>query len=426
MSTQMQSSSKSLLGITADWHMVENDWSGRSQLGGDAEFGLYQVTKYAREQHLPLLAAGDLFSSRTPGRDMMIKTSSYLSGVDGYYIQGNHDKLYPSWMKLVARHWAHLEEQPVELVPEPKDLFAAARDERLILESEPLFTEDRTWHVYGLDYRITSELLQEGLDALEASIEPDTSVARLLVLHQGVSPFMPTSTSELADGMVPNCFDLVVVGHVHEAALASVRTKGGKNIPILSPGGLHLTAIDQNPNKKLYILYADGSIRSRPILTRAKMVVDFSKLAGEQVQKKVEEIAVALQNLKARPEVIKTPILHAIYDQKVSPDLEALLQESLQNRVHLFFKKQGEDAEDNVPDWNAVNEIDLKRHSEEGADYAKEIFHRVEPNPEIRSLVEAFLEREACANSYEIIKQKFMDHYHASNPQCPTGEFLPA
>ena len=145
MSTQMQSSSKSLLGITADWHMVENDWSGRSQLGGDAEFGLYQVTKYAREQHLPLLAAGDLFSSRTPGRDMMIKTSSYLSGVDGYYIQGNHDKLYPSWMKLVARHWAHLEEQPVELVPEPKDLFAAARDERLILESEPLFTEDRTW-----------------------------------------------------------------------------------------------------------------------------------------------------------------------------------------------------------------------------------------------------------------------------------------
>lgn len=425
MSTSHQSVSTRLAGLTGDWHMVENDWTDRNQLGGDAEFGLYQITKYAREHKLPLIAAGDIFSSRTPGRDMMIKTSSYLPQVDGFYIQGNHDKLYPSWMKLVARHWIHLQEQPVELVPEEKDLFMAAEDDRLDVESEPLFPSDRPWHVYGLDYLITADLLRERLEELDASIEPDPSYGRLLVLHQGVPPFMPAPKSELSDGMIPDCFDLVLVGHVHEAALASIRTRSGKPIPMLSPGGLHLTAIDQDPNKKLYVLYADGSIRSRPILTRPKLVVDFSELSGNEILEKAGAIAESFQNLKARPDVIKTPILHAIYDKATSPDLEDFLKRTFQDKVHLFFKQQGQEEEETV-DMSAVNEIDLRRHGEEGTIYAKEIFHQVESDPEIRALVEAFLDNEVGPKSYERIKTEFQERHHAPNSQRSATELLPA
>ena len=412
---------RSIALITGDLHLMKHAWVNRKTLCGDAEFGLWQLVRIARRCGVPMIMAGDQFNTTSPDRSMMIRMAELLAEVEGCYIQGNHDKVYPSWLKLVARHWSHLEEQPI-------DLGSGAPDECLgtswTLESHPLFDHDKTWHAYGLDYLPSKELLADRLSVLEDAITADEGIANLLVLHQAAVPWMPSFACQLFDGMIPACFDMVVAGHVHDPQVATVRTKDGRAIPILSLGGVHLLDVTENPQKKAWLLQADGSLRSVPLLSRLRYEIDLRGLTESERHEKTQHLKTILAAATSVPKVIETPIVYAVCDD--GNDLRKVLEAELGDLAYVFVKKDSVRLLEGI-DVARLEDIDVRRHAEEGFNHAREVIHQYEPDEDVQRIIDTILVSEVDAALYTSLKTDFQEkHRHAQNQPSYAGKLLPA
>ncbi len=412
--------------LASDWHEMKHAWVGRKTLCGDAEYGLWQLTRIAKRHDLPIIAAGDQFDSMTPDRGIMIRAAEFVADVNGCYIQGNHDKVYPSWMELVARHWTHLEQHSIDLRTGTE---TSVELEHLFSKQEipPRFDRDRTWHVYGIDHQLSADRLRERLDALEPIIHPaDPDIARLLVLHQSVPPWTPPFACELLDGMVPDGFDLVLVGHVHDPKVASIGNKVGRPVPIVSPGGLHLLDVTENPHKNVWLLRADGSVRSAPLASRHRHELDLRGLDAAQRREAVRALRETIAGRKARAKVIDMPIVYAVCDDPAGA--ERMLESELGETVHLFVKTACEhDRALQGLDTARMEEIDVRRHAEDGFDYAREVIERNEPDTAVRTIVETILVSEIDSDLYANLKTEFQEnHFHAQDQASHAGKLLPA
>lgn len=412
--------------FSADWHAMKHAWTGRKTLSGDAEYGLWQISRLAKRYGIPIIAAGDQFNSMNPDRGMMIRAAEFLAETNGCYVQGNHDKVYPSWMKLVVRHWTHLDEQGADLgagnvSPVEPDPFVS------VPELGPLFESDKPWHVYGADYLLSAELLRERLDRLDRTIEPDPRFANLLVLHQSAPPYAPSFACELLDGMIPDRVDLLVVGHVHEPGTATIRNRSGRPIPTISPGGLHLLDITENPHKKAYILYADGSVRSVALQSRRRREIDLCGMDDREIRETIESVRAAISEQKPRSKVIDVPILYAVCDDSTSPEVAALLKTELGETAHVFVREKGEpERKADGLETGRPDDIDLRRHSEEGFQYAQEVIRRHEPDRDVQAIIDTILVSEVDASLYATLKTDFKEQQHVKDPSGPVGELLPA
>lgn len=413
--------------LAGDWHEMKHAWVGRKTLCGDAEYGLWQLTRIAKRHDLPIIAAGDQFDSMAPDRGIMIRAAEFVADVGGCYIQGNHDKVSPSWMELVARHWTHLEQHSIDL---RTGTATSVELEHLFSKQEipPLFDRDRTWHIHGIDYQLSADRLRERLDALEPIIHPaDPDIARLLVLHQSVPPWTPPFACELLDGMVPDGFDLVLVGHVHDPRVASIRNKVGRPVPIVSPGGLHLLDVTENPRKKIRLLRADGSVRSMPLASRHRRDVDLRGLDATQLHEAVQALRESLAGLKPRAKAIAVPIVYAVCDDSAGAALTRLLESELGETAHLFVKTESEhDKAVQGIETVRMEDIDVRRHAEDGFDYAKEVIERNEPDTDVRTIVETILTGELDTDLYANLKTEFQEKHHAQDQASHAGELLPA
>ena len=407
--------------LTGDWHMKSGGPREYPDMYGDAAFGLRQIVYYATKNKLPVIAAGDLFHTKNPGLDIMVETMLFLKDLPGCYVQGNHEKRCPSWMTLVAPHWVPLQDNMYEIPFSPRTLLDEYPDEKPNPEQEPLFDRDRTWLVHGLDYVLSIEELQTGLDRLEAALCPASDTANLLVLHQAASPFQPKNYCELLDGMLPDAIDLVLIGDTHEAGIAPLESKSGRRIPCLSPGGTYIVKINENPNKKLYTLYADGSIRSRPLLTRRRIVKTLRGMSDEQLYAVVEQLAEALRTGRKRPDEIAKPIVYLELDSETSVHAESILSDSFHDQAHLYFKRVTENEQ---PESEPVDtdEIDLDNHS--GDRQVLDLLQKREEDETILRLVGFMLDNEPVYESYERMKHHFLETYHVENQAGQAGELL--
>ena len=408
--------------LTSDWHLATSTWKWRSSLCGDALFGLDQIVELARNRNLPILAAGDLFSSKEPRLDILLQTHRRLAETYGIYIQGNHEKRTPAWMELVAPHWHSLERQPIRL-----DVSGAGTESKwchdLPEEIPPLFESSRAWKVFGLDFRLTPAELAEQMTQLEAIARLESENAKILVLHQACDLFVPKEQAELTDGIVPDCFDLVVVGHIHIARSGIIRTQNGRPIPCLSPGGTHLCSIDEQPTKKMYLLLSDGSVRSIPLLARRILRCDFSGMTDTEIRVTAGTILATIQSGKSRPATIAVPILQVFLDHATSPHLRTILESELGDQVHLFYKRTVSGQQES--ELYSDEELDLTDRTEHGLLFAREIFPRYEPNETVRQLVETLLDREPSQELYNRLKTNYLERYHAANHTNQAGELLP-
>ena len=388
--------------LTSDWHMMSHAWKGRPELCGDAECVLSQVVRAARERNLPIVAAGDLFDSKRPSIEIMVATRDLIGDVEGDYIMGNHEKTETPWMKLVAPHWNDLAVQLVERLP--RDVPHPASMTRVL---DPLFGMEKPWHVYGLHYFHYANRLADELDRLGAEIDPAPSVARLLVLHQATETLMPVGKCELTDGMIPDCFDLVVVGDYHRPEIFSLRGRSGRPIPCLSPGGLHLTSIREEPEKKLFTLHADGSIDAEPLVTRRVIHVDLCGKTEPEVAHKAEMVLQSVLNSKKpRPAEIDRPIVIADTDMGTASGAERILYEILGKNVHLFIRTEEERTQE--IDLSLTEDIDVEEYAATGYRFAKEVFYQNEPDPEVQRIAEAFLDHAPSASLYGTLREEFL------------------
>ena len=402
------SSTEPIMLVTSDWHMMHHAWKNKPELYGDAECVLGQVVKAASDRNLPILAAGDLFNSKYPSISHLERTSEILCGVNGYYIMGNHDRTEIPWMKLVARNWVNLAAQPVEITA-CSDRSSHKAQPDMTLELAPLFPCGRNWHLYGIHYEKYADRLQEKLDELENSLDPEDGVGRILVLHQGSEPIVPVGNFELTDRMIPDLFDLVIVGHYHTPEVFRLLTKEGRSIPCLSPGGLHLKSIKEEPHKKLYTLFSDGSIRSEELVTRRVIQANFHGCDELMVRQKAEKILASVHGGMTRPELVRTPILIAEFDSHTTDSAAESLQDILEGQVHLFVRLQ--DMPSDGIDVSLLDDIDLEEYAESGYAYAKEHFFHCESDPEVRRLVEWMLDQDVSQEIYTGLKNDFLKRY---------------
>ena len=388
--------------ITGDWHMLSHVWKSRPTLSGDAECALRQVTDLARATWLPIIAAGDLFDSKRPDASSLLMTHSLLRNTEGYYIQGNHERQTPPWMRLVAPKWIHLEQQSVSL-----SIKSRIEPEGMKCTVPPLFETDRQWTVHGIDYVGTREQLQEQLDSLK--IERTDEDAHLLILHQSASHTMPMDVNQLLDGMIPDAIDMAVIGHCHIASVFEIRTQGGRLIPAISPGGFHLLSILESPKKQMDILYADGSVYTLPLTTRRVVSLNLRDCTDSETREKTSQLLETLRKRgKKRPAEIAKPIVYARMNETTSSDAERILKTELGDSVHLFIKRElsGEEGDDAAV---RLDDIDITRHSESGFEYIRPVFHKFEEDADVRNMVEQLLDTEPAPEVYQALKSKFLE-----------------
>jgi len=398
--------------IAGDLHMMHHAWVDRKTLFGDAEYGLWQIAYLSGKFGLPILLAGDQFNSTSPDLSTlgtMIRMQGFLAETNGCYIQGNHDKTSPPWMKLVVRHWTHLEEGPADLGTGEKppdglwDIFRTSGE-------GPLFDRDKRWHVYGLDYLLSQELLADRLSALGKTIRTDPKVANLLVLHQEVPPWTPAFTCQLLDGMVPDCFDMLVVGHVHDAQVATIRSRRGRPIRMVSPGGVHLLDVTENPRKKIWLLQANGSLLSVPLQSRNRRTINLCGLTESERKKKIKELCTTLSKTVSRSKAIDTPIVYAVCDNASAVETRKMLLAELGDTAHLFVSRKAE-HEKAVQGIDAarLEDIDVRRYLEDGFVYAQKVIQEHEPDKAVQRIIGSLLASEINPALYHSLKTEFQE-----------------
>jgi DNA repair exonuclease SbcCD nuclease subunit len=409
-------SSHPLTLVTADWHLTHNAWKWRPNLYGDAIAALEQVTQIANEYNYPVIAAGDMFDVKRPPLEILLRTRGALCTVSGYFIQGNHDKITAetgSWMSLITSLglWRNLDWRNTwgsGGVAITKKSSNHVISDKWLLESPPIAEEYTIWVMDGVDYVSTREELQERLDAIPAP-KSIAGVKYLLVLHQGCAPIFAAGDPELDHGMIPDRYDFVICGHYHKAMITKIQTKSGKEIPCLSPGGLHLLSVVEDPVKKLYLFCDDGSVYSKRLITRRVIKQDMQDATESQIRESLAELVKKLKKKTIeRPKDIETPIVSVIYNSNTIESLRSLFEITLKEEgldVHLFFK--------DVSDKDAY-EIELARGVETemtletGFQHVKDLFRQSEQDPHLRQIVENMLDAEPSQENYDRIKNNFL------------------
>lgn len=322
--------------VTADTHLRDKTWVDRRGLTGDAYFSFRQLVDAAIDQHLPIIAAGDLIDRRRNEADVVEFLRVEMSRLNSatcrfYYVQGQHELQYPvPWLSAIHPHptWLDVEHAPGQ-------------------------TFKGGVRLTGLDWR-PAEHLRGALERIPTGTD-------VLVLHQVCQEFMGGVTAaEMNFEMVPHA-RVVVVGdyHVHEHK----RAVGAQGQPLLavSPGSTSLQNVGEVPEKFYYVMCDDLSFRSKPLRTRVFFRTDVLETA-EQLERFVVAVPELLENLadmaavRKLPDPLRIPIVEIQYDPEL-PDAYRRLVGAVGDGAHLFLREIVPGPADEVtPDKTARRE----------------------------------------------------------------------
>lgn len=340
--------------LTADFHLADRKWKNRYSLRADSYWSLYQIAAYVYQSHLPLFVAGDIFDRSTFTPDVLLRTQeAFMLGAVGngtqssqsdqeaahvFYIQGNHDLQREPWLSVLGSDRSLAQFFHVGLKPAG---YVATNGTHILCS--------------GIDFT-SKHKLQSDLDQLESMINAQLSdgTKNVLMLHQRFEKFMGNLGYELEDGMVPDCIDFILLGDYHEYIKSTVKSKSGKEIPLLSPGSICLQSIAEDPAKYFHVLYLlpDGTFSTEEVklLTRKMYVVNVStedEMLNALAQ--IEDLASATQD---RPEgswpdlKLDYPVIRITYNATVVKDVLARALSSAKDRVHVFLDPVTENSDD--------------------------------------------------------------------------------
>jgi predicted phosphodiesterase len=430
--------------ITADLHLTETPWKHRPAIKDDAMTALRSIRRVCRgfrdEGYMDLIVAGDILDSKTPTRwDLSLMPQLYL----GYrYVLGNHDVDKPSYPELFhSGNSASLHDWLVDCCHESLTTLHGSRQH--IADEKPLtcdFAKEVNgtpllqWReilqqtnrfdpqfslldkpIFGINYCNSKAALEKAIAELEEAAtekKPDILESSVLVLHQNCDKLFPLGEPELVDGMLPD-FRLVICGHYHKPLFNTILSKTGKPIPILSPGSVYPTDIADTEPKYVYLLVSTGELIAIPLDTRkiftfetkgetaaAKLTKTFNTTIKEYCKEYKRVIADHSQLY---------PLLHVkygeefqtLFDTVVTPTVQALFEDDKYDDIHndFFFYTMIRSGQEAV-----TSDIDPTISLTTNFDSIRSTFKELEPDEEVRQLVETMFTADSTLETYQQLK----------------------
>lgn len=293
---------------TSDWHLAQGAWKKAPQIRGDSYFALEQIVDIALSRGVKAVCcAGDLTDDPYPSPDTVRHIRLQLDRLEDAgkkvpFIRGQHDGLTGEpWMTAVhdGPHYCHKGEAWVG------DL-----------------------RIHGLDYMPPDDFRRE------LELIPDG--VNVLMTHQVWKDWIPWRNTaplleELATAVNPVRFCVTGDFHHHLAV-----NRG--EVTILSPGSSCMQALDEPPEKRVWLMYDDLSVESLPLLSRPFSSVvletpdDLERLVADTSMYRL----MYCRTPGDLPEGVRVPIVRVRYADNI-PEADSRVRAALDG-VHLFVE----------------------------------------------------------------------------------------
>jgi len=293
---------------TSDWHLAPGAWKKAPQIAGDSYFALEQIVDLALQMGVKAVcAAGDLTDDPRPSPDTVRRIREQLTRLEEAgkkvpFIRGQHDGLQGEpWLTAVhdGPHYCHKGEAWVG------DL-----------------------RVYGLDYMPP--------DDFRAELEQIPDGVDVLMTHQVWKDWIPwRNNAPMLEELVTSGprVKVCVTGDFHH----HLEVKRGE-VTILSPGSTCMQALDEPPEKRVWVMYDDLTVQSIPLLGRPfhSIVVE----TPEDLERVVADVS-PYSDMYCRspgdlPEGVRVPIVRVRYADNL-PEADARLRAAFAH-VHAFVE----------------------------------------------------------------------------------------
>lgn len=297
--------------VVTDQHHDDLIWRKRPEITGDAFFALSQVVSLAIEHKLPIIFGGDNVEcmptdapvSRTI--HVLRKELSRLAdaGLNGYFIQGQHDDKY-DWITAVSDCVVNVDGQSFE--------------------------------IGGVKFAFMSYRRTPDLPPAIAAVDPTADV---LICHQVFKELFGGSSSQMSvrEFVEPK---LLISGDLHQFKQVRCKRKDREDLIVVSPGATHARKLTEPAEHYVVVVHDDLSVKKIKLRSRIRLTSsitdaeDFDQLY-EFLPQSIER-AYQLAAEKQLPAALQTPIF-ALVDTSDVPQVEYRVQQLLQGSAHLFY-----------------------------------------------------------------------------------------
>lgn len=298
--------------VFGDAHLQRGAWAHRP-IRDDSFYSLTQILETAVEKEVEaVLGLGDLIDVHLPKSETLVPASWLVrtklkpAGIPLYYIQGQHEKSETPWLSICENaHWV-----------DQKEVSLKGRN------------------FWGLDYRSGPEF--------EKAVKGIPAHCDVLLAHQPWAEVMGMERSEARCELLPEHVTTVLSGDFHKHMKIEGSNSAGDPVSLVFTGSTCMQSIDEEHEKRFYLLYEDLSLQSIKLKTRPVLETEilfdkddldeFLHVAGDELEKMQKE---ALE--LGIPEQITKPICYVHYDASLS-DFHEKVKRMLGNRAHLFTK----------------------------------------------------------------------------------------
>lgn len=292
--------------ITSDLHLELAAWRDHPAMWGDSYYALQQIVDIAIDHDVLAVALlGDVFNVKLPDAYTVHVACKQIqrlqdAGIKVFFLQGQHElSRMMAWLQVHT--W-------------PKHIHRVRTTVGGIC-------------FYGLDWlpqgRITEELKQV------------PHAADVLFTHQ---VWREMWNSKIVPGEctftdVPAHVRVLVSGDYHKHFTKTYDNNGGKML-VGSPGATCLQAINEEPQKAVFILNDDLGLTSVPLRSRAVYEANIESLQQlEHMLKQAESVATLQEGV---PPHIGINILRVTFDETI-PDIYNRIVKAYRGKVHLFL-----------------------------------------------------------------------------------------
>lgn len=218
---------------TADWHLGKRQY-GIIQREEDFYNSALEIIKGISGNSV-ILNAGDILDSNLPRskalavlKDIDIKLKGKFSSL--FYIEGNHDKSDPPWIKILNTNTAY----------------------GIKLLEDGIWKEIQT-NVYVIGFKEQpKQILFDKLKNIEDI--NNTSSKKILLLHASCRDFTGCNfnVNSIALQEIPNLdiFDFVIIGDTHISKVIQINNT--KSTICISPGSIETVSASEDPIKYIY------------------------------------------------------------------------------------------------------------------------------------------------------------------------------
>lgn len=280
-------SAKPVAVLSSDWHLLPGAWKKYPRVTKDSYCSLRQIVDLAIELNVPLVGAGDLFDVKLPPSESVVFCGQQMerlkqAGLTAYYVQGQHEESSPTWMSLFS-NTIHI------------DSFLSGKCK--------VFELFGGMTVCGMDIERSAEVMADKTEAMKRA---GSGQLDLFITHQVWGDFIKKGNADHFKLRSVDFFRMVYSGDCHEYIVDTHLD----NCVALSTGSTCMQAVNEDPVKKILVLYDDMTVQSYQLATRPfQLLTVKTKEHLEQILESSKEKVLGFEDFDSLPEEIRTPLV---------------------------------------------------------------------------------------------------------------------